>query len=62
MKWTRMLSLFLFLLVTGGLADTLVAFAGEAEDVDAELFFHFGTDRMNVVPDEADRTEEEAAQ
>ena len=42
--------------VSGRLADALVALATEAEDVDAQLLLHLSGDGVNVVADQAHRT------
>ena len=41
--------------MAGGLADPLVAFATEGQDVDAKLLLHLARDGMDVVADQADR-------
>jgi len=42
-------------MVAGGLGDALVAFAGEAEDVDPKFLLGFAADGVDVVADQADR-------
>ena len=42
--------------VAGGLGDALVALAGEAEDIDAQLLTHLPGHGVHVIPDEADGT------